>query len=195
MLLRRNFKTAQSQHQKKCGVISSKLKETANNAFKGTDAEKTLQDLDGMIAVLHDWRRKMGNLHQQEQALHKATRHRLEHLQDVYGMNSLVDVKYDEWSRTRLDRYLVEYLVRQGYAESARALAKEKNVVDLVDLEVFDRYERIVAALRRGSTKECLSWIIEQKELLKKMNVSFQMPWCQEDTVKVEVTENARRHN
>ena len=40
-------------------------------------------------------------------------------------MHDVEDVKYEVWSRTRLDRLLVDYLLRHGYNESARALADE----------------------------------------------------------------------
>ena len=35
-------------------------------------------------------------------------------------MQSLVDVKYDEWSRVRLSRLLVDYLLREGYRRALR---------------------------------------------------------------------------
>ena len=86
-------------------------------------------------------------------------------------MESLVDVKYDDWSRVRLNRLLVEYLVRQGFVESARSLAKEKDITDFVDLDVYERCGRIAAGLRGGRVDECLTWCAENRVLMKKIDV------------------------
>ena len=40
------------------------------------------------------------------------------------------------WRRTRLDRMLVEYLLRQGYYETAMGLAETAGVGELTNTEV-----------------------------------------------------------
>lgn len=91
-------------------------------------------------------------------------------------MQSLDDVKYEEWSRTRLDRLLVDYLLRYGYKESASALAREKGIGELVDVETFVQMSRIRESLRSGRVTEALAWCIENKKDLKKMDVCFDLP-------------------
>lgn len=113
----------------------------------------------------------METLHSEELALHQASRKRIQHLQDLYEIPSLADVKYDEWSRVRLNRLLVDYLLRCGYAESARALAREKGIEELVDLEVFVQCHRVEDSLRRRSTQECLAWCAEHRPMMKKLDV------------------------
>ena len=126
-----------------------------------------------MIARVKTLKRKMETLHEEEKELHAANRARLLHLQELFSMESLVDVKYDDWSRVRLDRFLVEYLVRQGYVESARALAREKGIERLCDLDVFGRCERIAGGLRGGRLDECLAWCAENRVLMKKIDVGL----------------------
>jgi macrophage erythroblast attacher len=86
-------------------------------------------------------------------------------------MQSLDDVKYEEWSRTRLDRLLVDYLLRNGYKESAQALAREKGIEDLVDVETFVQMSRIRESLQNGEVKEALAWCAENKKDLRRMEV------------------------
>ena len=86
-------------------------------------------------------------------------------------MQSLDDVKYEEWSRTRLDRLLVDYLLRNGYKESAQALAREKGIEDLVDVETFVQMSRIRESLHNGEVKEALAWCAENKKDLRRMEV------------------------
>lgn len=86
-------------------------------------------------------------------------------------MQSLDDVKYEQWSRTRLDRLLVDYMLRHGYKDSATGLAKEKQIGDLVDVETFVQMSRIRESLKNGKVTEALSWCNENKKDLRKMDV------------------------
>ena len=105
--------------------------------------------------------------------LHQHSRKRLEHLQDLYEIPSLADFKYDQWSKIRLNRLLVDYLLRSGYGESARTLAREKDIENLVDLDVFVQCHQIEESLRRKSTQECLAWCAEHRPMMKKTSVMF----------------------
>lgn len=76
-----------------------------------------------------------------------------------------------------IDRLLVDYLLRQGYTESAKALVEEKGLGELVDLGVFEEARKIEDALRRGEVKEALAWCGENRNALKKGNVSVRCRW------------------
>lgn len=152
-------------------VILSSLKSTANASLTGQDATTSLASLDNMISRMQGLKRKMESLHEEEKVLHQQTRRRIQHLQDLYEIPSLEDVKYEQWSRIRLDRLLIDYLLRRGYGDSAVALAKEKGIEDLVDLNVFVQCHRIEQCLRNRSTTECLAWCAEHRPLMKKTNV------------------------
>lgn len=81
-----------------------------------------------MINRMQGFKRKLEGLHDEEKTLHEHSRKRIAHLQDLYSIPSLVDESYDKWSRTRLDRLLVDFLLRSGYGNSARQLAEEKGI-------------------------------------------------------------------
>lgn len=116
-------------------------------------------------------KRKLEKLHEEEKVLHQHSRKRIQHLQHLYQIHSLVDVQYDIWSRIRLNRLLVDYLLRGGYSESAKVLAREMGIEELVDLDVFVGCHAIEESLRRGSTQECLAWCVEHKHMMKKVKV------------------------
>jgi macrophage erythroblast attacher len=126
-----------------------------------------------MINRMNNLKRKMETLHEEEKVLHEHSRARIKHLRDLYDIPSLADVKYDEWARVRLNRLLVDYLLRSGYGESARALAKEKGIEQLVDLDVFVQCHRIEESLRNGNTAEGLAWCAEHKPMMRKTSVCF----------------------
>jgi macrophage erythroblast attacher len=129
-----------------------------------------------MIARMQNFKRKLQTLHDEEQAIQAQSKKRIQHLQDLFDIPSLADVKYDEWSRIRLDRLLVDYLLRAGYSKSGERLAKEKGIEDLVDLDVFVQCQKIADSLNRGETKEALTWCAENRTTLKKMGVSAPHP-------------------
>ena len=170
-LVRKNFKTVQKHVERENKDVLSALKSTANASLAGQDAPKTVSSLNNLINRMQGLKRKMETIHSEETALHQASMKRIQHLQDLYEIPSLADVKYDEWSRVRLNRLLVDYLLRCGYGESARALAREKGIEELVDLEVFMQCHRVEESLRRRSTQECLAWCAEHRPMMKKLDV------------------------
>lgn len=125
-----------------------------------------------MIAKAQTLKRKLESLHNEELQLHRSQRARLQHLRDLHEIPSLADVKYDEWSKVRLDRMLIDYLLRMGYSESAKQLAREKGVEELVDVSAFEVCGAVEMSLRRDKrTQDALQWCGENKQALKKINV------------------------
>lgn len=148
------------------------LKETANASLSNTQPpDQTLAALDAMISRMQGLKRKMEGLQEEEKKIHNQSRKRIQHLEALHKIPSLADVKYDQWSRVRLDRLLVDHMLRSGYSESAQKLAKERGIEDLVDLGVFTQCQRVVESLRRRETKEALQWCGENKAALKKTQV------------------------
>lgn len=133
-----------------------------------------LKSLDAMIARARGTKRKLTAFADEEARLHRHEHARVEHLSALYSMYSVDDVKYEAWSRVRLDRLLVDYLLRHGFNESARALAQEKGVELLVDLETFDQMSRIRKCILNRSVTEALAWCTagDTKKELRKMDVS-----------------------
>ncbi|KAH0566311.1 GID complex subunit containing RING finger motif [Trichoglossum hirsutum] len=171
-LLRKNFKASQRHVEREREAVLASLRTTANSALTDeATPPQTLASLDNMITRMQGLKRKLESLHGEEKCIHEQSRKRIQHLQDLYEIPSLVDVKYDEWSRVRLNRLLVDYLLRNGYSASARELAKGRGIEDLVDIEVFAQCNRIQDSLRKGSTQECLAWCQENKQSLRKNNV------------------------
>ncbi|KAJ4379432.1 GID complex subunit containing RING finger motif [Didymella sp. IMI 355093] len=168
-LSRRNFKNAQRLIEHSTTSFTSSLQSTTKAASKTNDSRQTLESLDAMITKMQGLKRKLSNLQEEEERLHKAAKARLQHLQDLHEVQSLVDVKYDEWSRVRLSRLLVDYLLREGYADSAACLARSKGIEDLVDVDAFVACHKIERSLKEGqSTALALEWCKEHNKELKK---------------------------
>ncbi|KAL1995305.1 hypothetical protein VTN49DRAFT_1492 [Thermomyces lanuginosus] len=174
-LARRNFKSIQRVIEREREHVLPALKDVANASLAGSQTpEQTLASLDSMIARMQGLKRKVEALQEEEKRIQIQSRKRIQHLQDLYKIQSLTDVKYDEWSRVRLDRLLVDHMLRSGFIESAKQLSREKGIEDLVDTEVFVQCQRIAESLRRGDPREALQWCGENKAALKKGQQSLE---------------------
>ncbi|OGE49140.1 hypothetical protein PENARI_c023G11674 [Penicillium arizonense] len=204
-LARRNFKTVQRAVEREKEYVLPALKDTANASLSNTQTpDQTLAALDAMISRMQGLKRKMEGLQEEEKKIHNQSRKRIQHLEALHKIPNLADVKYDQWARVRLDRLLVDHMLRSGFSESAKQLAQERGVEELVDLDVFTQCQRIVKSLRRGETKEALQWCGENKAALKKSqhNLEFElrlqqfieMVRTQDKTKKIEAIAHAKRY-
>ncbi|KAI0128550.1 CTLH/CRA C-terminal to lish motif domain-containing protein [Xylariales sp. AK1849] len=183
-LLRKNFRSAHWEAERDGAFVRNTLKETATSAVNGRSSpDDVLKSLDSMLARMRGVKRKLTGFADEEARLYRHEQARVKHLGEVYGMHSVEDVKYEVWSRTRLDRLLVDYLLRAGYGESARMLAEERGIEELVDVETFAQMARIRESLKRGSVNEALAWCMagDTKKELKKMdsNLEFMLRYQQ----------------
>ncbi|KAE8449090.1 GID complex subunit containing RING finger motif [Mollisiaceae sp. DMI_Dod_QoI] len=180
-LLRKNFKLAHLNVEKDSLSIKTTLKETATSSLSSSSPDDVLKNVDSMLARMRGLKRKLTTCSEEEARLHQQSQSRIRHLGELYTMQSLDDVKYEEWSRTRLDRLLVDYLLRNGYKESAGALAKEKGIEDLVDVDTFVQMSRIRESLQNGRVSEALTWCNDNKKELRKMdsNLEFMLRFQQ----------------
>lgn len=124
-----------------------------------------------MLARMRGLKRKLTACQEEEARLQQQSASRIKHLGELWDMQSFDDVKYEQWSRTRLDRILVDYLLRQGYNESATALSKEKGIEELVDVDTFVQMSRIRDSLKAQRVNEALSWCGENRKELKRLEV------------------------
>ncbi|KAL5326447.1 hypothetical protein ACEPPN_004132 [Leptodophora sp. 'Broadleaf-Isolate-01'] len=182
-LLRKNFKVAHFNVEKESTSVKTLLKETGLTSQSPTASSPAdiLKNVDSMLARMRGLKRKLASCAEEEARLHQQSASRIRHLGELYGMQSLDDVKYEEWSRTRLDRLLVDYLLRNGYKESAGALAREKGIEDLVDVETFVQMGRVRESLLNGRVTEALAWCNENKKELRRMesNLEFMLRFQQ----------------
>ena len=167
---RKNFKTTQRLVERERDYILGALKTTAHASLTGTSP---LESLDDMINRMNTLKRRLEVLQEEEKTINAHSHKRMRHLQDLYEIPSLADVKYDEWSRIRLNRLLVDFLLRNGHLESARQLAKEKEIEELVDVDAFVQCHKIEGKLRQGDLIPCLNWCADNKASLKKVNVGY----------------------
>lgn len=146
----------------------TELLRAAAKSASSTNVENTTKSIDEMLNRMESMKDELQKLHDEEQSLHEQTAKRIEHLQALYEIPNLLDVKYENWSRVRLDRLIIDYLLRAGYSDTAAALASAKGVESLIDLDTFRQCHKVADSILQGSTTEALKWINRNKDALKK---------------------------
>lgn len=118
---------------------------------------------------------QLQDCHAAQKSLVESSRTRINHIQQLESLSSFDSRAYITWAHIRLQRHLVDYLLRRGYAESAQALAKDEHLDGLsdVDIDLFKDLQRIEDALRSGSATEALIWCKDNSSTLKKGKVRF----------------------
>jgi macrophage erythroblast attacher len=168
-LTRKNFKSIQRALEH---AQTTTIKEINRLAARGLDVptaenpvgnEHILATLDTLIKRLNKLKDQMVEVQKANDLLLEQSKARVQHLADLHKCKSLNDVAYENWSRVRLDRLLVDYLLRQGYGETAEMLAKDKGIEKLVDLGVFERCRAIERSIKEGRVQEALAWCAEHK--------------------------------
>jgi macrophage erythroblast attacher len=170
-LLRKNFRTAHFAIEKDTAALKTLLKDSATATVSGrASQEDVIRNVDAMITRMRGLKRKLTTSAAEEALLHTQTAARIAHLDELYKMDSVEDVKYETWSRKRLDRLLADYLLRHGYNETAKELADQRGINDLVDVDTFVAASRIRDSLMKESVVEALAWCTENKKELRKMD-------------------------
>jgi macrophage erythroblast attacher len=169
-LLRKNFRSAHFTIEKDTSALKAQLKDSATAAVSGrASQEDALKSLDTLLAKMQGTKRKLAAQAEEESRIHDQLDARINHMDDLYSIRTVDDIKYEAWSRRRLDRLLADYLLRRGYNETAKDLAREKGMEKLVDVETFAKMSRIREAIIVGRVTEALAWCTENKKELRKM--------------------------
>jgi len=116
-------------------------------------------------------KRKLGDVGKSEKAEAQRCKARLEHLKTigVPGKSKII-----AWNKQRLDRILVDHLLRQGHQQTATHLAKEAGIEDLVDAHIFKEAGKVTDALKRHDCSVALAWCAENRARLKKIKSKFE---------------------
>ena len=176
-LLRKNFKVAQTAVDRDSTAVKDGLKKVATAAVtQPATPDEILKTLDSMVARMQGLKRKLEACAEEDEKLRQHSLARIDHLSELYTIPSLEDVKYEKWSRVRLNRLLADYLLRNGHCKTAEALAKAKGIEKLVDTTAFLRMNDVKESLREMRVTEALAWCAENKKELRKADVSSSCP-------------------
>ncbi|KND01537.1 glucose-induced degradation complex subunit FYV10 [Spizellomyces punctatus DAOM BR117] len=139
-----------------------------------TTPDEAVKSLGDMVTRLQKLKRKLSETKGEEQLYIQRTKTRLNHLNELMAIPNAESDAYARWSQTRLDRVLVDYMLRQGYSETAKRLASEIHIEDLVDIELFAESRQVEEALKNRNCTECLRWCTDNRSSLEKIQSTLE---------------------
>ena len=153
-------------------VKTAKAASTSSSQLDPEERQAVLKSVESMLSRMRGLKRKLAELEKQTETTNQIVKTRLDHLGAVPP--TLEHPSYPAWAKKRLSHHLVDYMLRASppLKKSAEMLAKEENVEDLVDKELWDEMGRVETALAGKKLEEVLSWVGENRTALKKLKVS-----------------------
>jgi len=201
-LLRKNFRSFHVAFETQSTEIKNTLKDIAQKSLDGKlskqQADKELAQIQNK---LNNLKRKLATSTQEEDRYFDQIAARSRETREFLTLKTVDDVKYEPWSRRRLNRYLIDYCLRHGHLDTAVEMAKNAEINELVDIDAFVAMDKIQRSLRGGSVQEALTWCKENKKELRKMqsNLEFMLR-CQQyiemvrTGKKIEAINHARKY-
>lgn len=189
--MRKTYRTASKGADKEMSAVETNLKKVKTASL--SKREEKLKAVEASLKRLEALKAKVGlslspaipspadrlrftqlqDCQSAQKNLVTSSRARIAHIQQLEDLPSTESRAYSTWSHVRLQRHLVDYLLRRGYTESAQTLARDEKLKGLsdVDVELFKDLQRIEEALRSGSAIEALQWCKDNASTLKKDKV------------------------
>ncbi|XP_043700596.1 protein MAEA homolog [Telopea speciosissima] len=142
--------------------IGAVIDSVIDAAQQDMSKEEAVDHLTSLVSRLQGLKRKLEEGSRTENLQAQRCRARLEHLEAAQTEN------VSEWNSTREKRFLVDYMLRMSYYDTAAKLAESSNIQDLVDIDVFQEAKKIIDALQNTEVAPALAWCAENKSRLKK---------------------------
>ncbi|KAG9020627.1 GID complex subunit containing RING finger motif, partial [Serendipita sp. 407] len=162
--IKRQFRASQKQVERDMGALRTNARDLSKKT--GTSAQDGIAALDTMITKVNGLTKKLEDIHESKTKSNLAVlRARVDHFDELENLD---ENELENWEEARLNRWLVDWSLRSGYGATAKAIAEDRGVQDLVDISLFEEIERIENALRSKSATEALAWCSDNKNALRK---------------------------
>lgn len=195
-ILNKKYRVSQKVIDREVNHLNQSLEEIKTS----TSLSKVHKALDSVVQNLKNVKRKAEESMLDEQEAAQACKRRLEHLRGMFDApyNPLV---VDVWKKKRLDRMLVDHLLRSGYHNSAAMLTEHSELKSLTNLEIFQVSQKIEESLAAKDTSKCLAWCHENRSKLRKNKSPLEFKLRQQEFIefikqgrKNQAVQHSRKH-
>lgn len=156
--------------------------------------------LESMVENLRVVKRKADESILNEQEAAQVCKKRLDHLKGMIEFpksGSAINV----WKRKRIDRLLVDHLLRDGHYETAAKLSEQSGLENLTNIELFMIARKVEQSLESGDTSTCLAWCHDNKSRLRKSKSTLEFELRKQEFIelikqdkKLEAITHARKY-
>jgi len=131
-----------------------------------------LDNLEVLVNKLVGLKRKIEESKKEEEGHIQRFKARMDYLKTYYKKE---DAEYlNRWNASRVDRVVVDYMLREGLYDSAVRLASDSHITDLVDIDVFISSKKVIEGLSRCDCTEALQWCADNRSKLKKIKSTLE---------------------
>ncbi|CAL8143230.1 unnamed protein product [Orchesella dallaii] len=149
-------------------------------------ARPKVKDVAKLLGVLVErlgsLKRKAGDSIQEELEAANTVRKRVQHLKSytvqadaVQSSPSQSNAVQKSWKRSRLNRMLIDHLLREGMYDTARMLADDLGIKELTNVDVFWAAKEVEESLKRHETGRMVQWCYENKSKLRKIRSTLEL--------------------
>ncbi|KAJ3394529.1 GID complex subunit containing RING finger motif [Lobulomyces angularis] len=170
---KRAIRNSQKYIEREMLHLNAQVLEFSKKKVPSLDDEESRKQqekaLDHLITRLEILKRKLVETKQEEEMFCQRIKKRFIHLDELRQIQFADGEDFERWSKVKLDRLLVDFMLRKGLMETAKLTAEEMGIKDLVDVELFTASKKIEESILNRSCSEALSWCNENKSSLKKL--------------------------
>ncbi|KAJ2368644.1 GID complex subunit containing RING finger motif [Coemansia sp. RSA 2611] len=172
--LKRIVRQAQKQAEREASQVSAALGSLAKSSGD-MDGEEADAALGGLISRLGTLKRKLAEAKHEEAQLIRRSKQRAADLGELSGFESAGQAEFQRWSRARLDRVLIDYMLRTGNVNTAQKLAAANGLEHFADSSLFALVMATEHELRdQHSCHGALQWCGENRSALRKLDSALE---------------------
>lgn len=179
-VLNKRYRVSQKVIDREVSHLNQSLQDLKNSK----DLSNVHRALNNVVENLQVVKRKADESMLDEQDAAQVCKRRLDHLKGMFEL-PYNDVAINVWKRKRLDRLLVDHLLRDGYYEAAAKLTEKAGLENLTNMELFMVARRVEASLEAGDTSKCLAWCHDNKSKLRKLKSTLEFKLRQQEFIEL----------
>lgn len=179
-VLNKRYRVSQKVIDREVSHLDKSIKELRNTS----DLQGVHRALDNVVEKLQVVKRKADESMLDEQDAAQVCKKRLDHLKEMFELPYSA-AAMNVWRKKRLDRMLVDHLLRDGHYETAARLTKQSGLENLTNLELFMVARRVEESLLAGDTSKCLAWCHDNKSKLRKMKSTLEFKLRQQEFIEL----------
>lgn len=179
-VLNKKYRISQKNIDRELNHLNQSL--TVARSTTTCDSPRVFNDI---VENLKNLKRKAEESINDELEAAQICKKRLNHLKGLFENPNNV------WREKRLDRLLVDHLLRSGYYESASRLTEKAELHNLTNMELFKTSRKVETSLMNGDTTKCLAWCYDNKSKLRKLNSTLEIQLRQQEFIEL-VKQNKR---
>lgn len=200
-ILNKKFRVAQKNLDRSVSHVTNSINDLERGLTMQVDGEDgttkksggTIESITGLLAgvidKLNSMKRKSSESINDELESAAVCKKRLEHLKDYCNKANSRDamdvIAVKEWKKKRLDRMLVEHLLRCGYYDTAIQLGTKSGISDLTNIDLFIVSRSVEESLRNRETSKCLDWCYDNKSKLRKIRSTLEFNLRQQEFIEL----------